>query len=41
MINVTNNSSIKFYVSDNPDKFQKLGSKFLNNAIDSINLIQL
>ena len=33
--------SINFYVSDAPQKFQKLGSKFLNNQITDIKLMHI
>ena len=41
MIHPPNSQSIEFYVSDNPEKFKKSGSKFLNNKIDNIKLILL
>ena len=41
LLNTNNSSSINFYVSDAPEKFQKLGSKFLNNQITDIKLIQI
>ena len=41
LYNSIDNSSIKFYVSDNLDKFKRLGSQFSNNPITDIELIQL
>ena len=41
LYNSTDNASIEFYVSDNLDKFKRLGSKFSNHAIVDIELIQL
>ena len=41
LLNTNNSSSINFYVSDSPEKFQKLGSKFLNNQITDIKLMQI
>ena len=34
------NGSVEFYVSDAPDKFQKLGSKFLNDNIANITVVE-
>ena len=31
----------QFYVSDNPEKFKKLGAEFLNNTIINVSLIEL
>ncbi len=41
LFNTNNSSFISFYVSDSPEKFQKLGSKFLNNQITDIKLMQI
>ena len=34
-------SKVDFYVSDSPEKFQKLGSKFLTREIADIQLVQI
>lgn len=31
--------SIRFFVSDNPDRFRKIGSRFLNESIDDVQLV--
>ena len=38
---INNHSTMYFYVSDCPDKFQKLGSKFLNDEIINIEVCEL
>ena len=40
-LNLNGSGKIEFYVSDGAEKFQNLGSKFLNNNINNIQLIQL
>jgi len=41
LLNTNDSNYIDFYVSDAPKKFQKLGSKFLNNKITNIKLMQI
>jgi glutamate racemase len=40
-LNMDKNPTTQFYVSDSSDKFKELGSRFLNDAINSIEICEL